>query len=110
MAADPVFYRIVSSNPPRQDDFLSQLSLGRTPRRATPHVLRLWDGISVYETEGQARDLARDSPHLGGYIAAVRIPEGGAIRYERATGRRGHCTLWGKPEDLLALVVSIVAV
>jgi hypothetical protein len=41
-------------------------------------------------------------------VAELRVPEAGPVRYELDTARHGHCTLWGEPVDLLALVVSVV--
>jgi len=102
------FYRLVQTNPPTLLDFTSNQALGRTPRRPDPEVLRLWSGISAYETMEQARAKAERSPWLGAHIAELRVPADGPIRYERTTRSAGHYTLWGEPGDLLACVVSVV--
>ena len=101
------FYRIVLTDPPTLADFLSAAAQGRPARRNDPETLRLWTGISVYETFEQARDKALDFPMLGHLIATLDIPEHTLIRAERTTSSRGHHTLWGEPADLLAHVVSI---
>lgn len=74
-------------------------------------MLRLWDGISAYSTIEQARITARLFPRLGRYIATLRVPEPGTIRFEQTRDpTEGHFTLWGEPADLLARVVNVVPV
>ena len=108
---DPVFtlslYRVVKSNPPTVQDFLSFKALGIPLRRQTTKGLRLWDGLSVYRTREQATSLASSSPHLGRFVAEVRIRRDADFRLELDNGKDGHCTIWGEPEDLLHLVVSV---
>jgi hypothetical protein len=70
----------------------------------------MWEGISVNNTETQARNKGRDLPWLGRYIAVLEIPEGGAITYQRTGRGRGHYTLWGEPGDLLRCVARVLAV
>ncbi len=86
---------------------MSRKALGFQPRHLTSKILRLWDGLSVNRTYDQAADLSAKSPHLGEYIAELRIPRDGSVRYELDNGRNGHCTFWGDPHQLLALVVSV---
>jgi hypothetical protein len=105
-----VFYRIVTADPPTLADFTSNEERGVPPRRRDPEALRLWSGISVFEAEQQTRLQAMLFPRLGQYIAALRVGEGGAIRIERTTRTEGHFTLWGEPADLLACVLSVVAI
>jgi len=106
---EQIFYRIVAHDPPVREDFHSQQALGRRPRHLTERALRLWDGLSVYETEEQASQLAKDSPQLGRYIAELRVPEGSSVRWELNTGRHGHCTLWAEPEILLGSIIRIIS-
>lgn len=58
-------------------------------------------------TREQAVSLATSSPWPGEYIAELHILRDGAFRYELDNGRNGHCTVWGEPADLMALVVSV---
>lgn len=104
------FYRIVKTDPPAEIDFTSNEALGIVPYRRDPETLRLWDGISMYDSEGRARRKARDFPWLGSYIAAVDVPETGELRYERTTSSRGHYTLWGDPSTLRAMIAAVVPV
>jgi len=107
----PRFFRIVASNPPTASDFLSYQAMGMQSLRQDAESLRLASGISVYATEAQAMSRARSMPWLGSFIAELDIPEEGAIAWERTDRRtRGHRTLWGTPDDLLASVVSVVLV
>ena len=106
-----LFYRIVRTNPPTQADFVSNAAQGKQPRHPDPEILRLWDGLSAYSTVEQARIAARLFPRLGRYIAALRVPEHGSVRFEQTRDpAEGHFTLWGEPDQLLALVVNVVPV
>ena len=103
------FYRIVETNPPLLEDFLSDAAQGRPPRSETHR--HLWDGISVYATAQQARNKAQDYPFLGQFIARLDIPDQAPVRIERTLRRsRGHHTLWGDPAYLLRCVVAVIPV
>ena len=105
-----VFYRLVHGDPPTLWDFTSSHARGRVLRHPTAETLRLWDGLSVFETEAQARQQARAFPRLGRYIAALEILMGGPIRFERTTRTEGHYTLWGEAGEILEWVRSVVPV
>lgn len=100
-------FRVVQNNPPLKYDMMSREALGMRPRHPTAKALRLWSGVSMNRTREQAAQLANASPWLGEYIAELRIPVDGSFRYELDNGRNGHCTVWGEPDELLALVVSV---
>ena len=101
------FYRIVQSDPPVLADFLSEAAQGRPPRGDDPELLRVHDGISVWTTETQARNRARTYPWIGRFIARLELPEQPDVRWERTFSTRGHYTVWGPPETLLARVVNV---
>lgn len=104
------FYRI-TDNPPTAINFTSAEAQGEPPPNNDPEILRVWSGVSAYATLAQARAKVRQYPLLGSCIAELHVPEGGAIRYERTLRRsRGHHTLWGDPEVLLATVAGVVSV
>lgn len=103
------FYRIIRAPKRRSDDFMSDAAQGEPPPTASEHA-RLHDGISVFNTEQQARRKAEAYPVLGSYIAAVELPEDAPVSYERTLGTRGHFTVWGDPVYLRDRVVSIVPV
>jgi hypothetical protein len=71
-----------------------------------PKLRDVWDGLSVYSTLSQARRKQRMSPVLGAFIAVLRIPTDGSIRFARTLGGDGHHSIWAKPADLRALVIS----
>ena len=102
-----ILFRVVQSDPASISDVMSREALGMRPRHPTAKALRLWSGLSMNRTREQASQLATASPWLGGYIAEFHIPTDGSFRYELDNGRNGHCTVWGDPEDLLVLIVSI---
>ncbi len=106
------FFRILTAEDPTLDDFLSGAAQGdEPPRTDDPLVHRMWQGISVYATETQARKKAKAS-RLGDYIAELSVPVGGSIAFRRTGGSRarGHHTLWGDPEELMACITRVVAV
>ena len=104
------FYRVVGSDPPKLDDFMSQKAKGIPMARPDPEVALLWDGISVNATEAQARRRALAQPYLGAYIAELVISESDPITVRRTGTSRGHHTLWGDAADLLARVNRVVRV
>lgn len=104
------FYRIVLTDPPSLDDMRSYDARGIKPRRDDPETLRLIRGISVYNTEQQARNTATDFPWLGRYIAELRIPHDAPVTIERTTSTRGHYTVWGDAHAILGLVAQVRSV
>jgi hypothetical protein len=104
----PTFFRVVQSDPPTLADFNSDEARGLS-KPVPAELARMWDGLSVMDSEERARRLARRFG-LGNFIAAVRVEEGGPIRYERTLHRRGHHTLWGDPAAMLERVQSVVPV
>ena len=104
-----LFYRVVISNPPTIDDFLSGAERG-TRLSIPPELERLRTGVSMYATIQQAAAKARRFPGLGSFIAAVELSPELEVRIERTTRQRGHHTLWGDPANLLRFVVAVVPV
>jgi hypothetical protein len=103
-----VFYRIVEADPPDSSDFWSHLTKQRRPQRPLPaHLERLWDGISVYDSEHRARVQAARHPRLGRFIAQLRIPPGSPVRWEQTTSDPSHYTLWGDPIVIQSCVVEV---
>ena len=76
-------------------------------RVTTPREIDLSKGVSLWETEAQARGLALRYPHTGGYVAAVAVPSD--ARQER-TPNSGHLNVWAEPEEMLAWVRGVVRV
>lgn len=105
------FFRIVQTNPPAREDFLShQARKGPPPPHIPVELRRLWHGISVYDTETDARRRAERSPYLGRYVEELRVAERGSVTYEKTTRDRRHYTLWGDPDNLLQHVVGVVLI
>jgi hypothetical protein len=110
MAAGPprVLYRLVQTDPPTLQDFMSYEALGIRPRRPpTTRQRDQWRGVSHYATLAAARTRARISPHLGAYVALIHIPDGVSVRVEQAGRDPDHYTVWAEPADLLGWVVSV---
>jgi hypothetical protein len=100
------FHRIALTSPATLWDFQSAKARG-APEPADPTRRAVWDGVSVYSTMAQARRKQRMSPQLGKYIAVLRVPTDGSVRFMRTLGGDGHHTIWGEPSALLGLVVSV---
>ena len=103
------FYRIVRTDPPTLFDFTSGKGRG-TPEPLSEAHRAVWDGLSVFSTLNQARRKQRVSPVLGTFIAVLRVPTDGSVRFARTLGGDGHHTVWGDPSYLRSLVVSVMPV
>jgi hypothetical protein len=101
-----ILFRVVGSNPPTLDDFMSSAARGRPLPATSGEVMRLSTGVSMWATIAQARRNARRFSRLGRFIAAVEIEESATMVVERILGR-GHYTVWAEPSALLASVRSI---
>jgi hypothetical protein len=100
-------YRIIKGDEPTLVDLTSSEAQGIPPRSNAPEILRLWDGISCWATEMQARRTIRSFPYLGTHIVVLQIPDGAPVRVERTRGP-GHHTVWGDPAVLLSYVRSVI--
>jgi hypothetical protein len=100
------FYRIVRTNPPTLWDLTSGKDRGAAEPLSEAHRA-VWDGLSVCSTLNQARRKHRISPMLGAFIAALRVPIDGSIRYARTLREDGHHMIWAEPADLRVIVVSV---
>lgn len=100
-------FRITWNDPPTAEDVSSNAALGRRPRGNDPEVLRLWQGISLFDSEERARSQAMRRPWKGNaYIAELLIP---ADRFQiESTRGKGHFTLWGDPRDILKYVERVI--
>lgn len=99
-------YRIVWTNPPTAEDMMSHAALGRTPRGNDPEDMRLWRGISLFDSIERARSQAKRRPwHGNAFIATLVLPVG--VFQLEATRSRGHYTLWGHPHGILDYVQHV---
>jgi hypothetical protein len=57
-------YRLLRSTRPTRDDFVSNAARGR-PAPTDNGLARLWNGLSMYELEEQARATATAYPRRG---------------------------------------------
>jgi hypothetical protein len=104
------FFRLVATNPPTLADFLPRAQSRRVVPEDSAGQRRLWQGISAYATEAQARRKGRVSPALGRFVVRLEIDDDDPICWARTTSSSGHHTLWGDPAILLARVTAVVAV
>lgn len=101
-------YCIVLTDQRAVQDMLSHQDLGKIPGETDPDTLRLFSGISLYNTEQQARRTARGLPwHGNAFIAELKIPLDAPVEIEKTTTSRGHHTLWGDPHVMLGYVSSV---
>ncbi|MGI8854188.1 MAG: hypothetical protein ACR2JW_00425 [Thermomicrobiales bacterium] len=98
-------YRLLRRTTPTVEDFVSNASRGR-PAPPAADLAILWDGLSMYATEAQARATAAAYPRRGWRaVAAVDLPDDGRFRIRKTLGP-GHYTVWGEAADLLACVME----
>jgi hypothetical protein len=88
--ADRDFYRIVQTDPPTVDDFLSNRAKG-LPQRASESA-DTWARLSHYDTAELARKTALRYPQIGRFIATIRATDDSRLRVEQ-TFRAGHYTI-----------------
>ena len=101
-----LFYRIALTNPTTIYDYQSAKERG-VAEPQSPSRRAVWDGLSVFSTLSQARRRQRVSPILGSYIAVLRVPADGSIRFMRTPGGDGHHTIWGQASVLRSLEVPV---
>lgn len=103
------FYRVVRSNPPAPEDFLSLLAEGvAPPDGASEDLVFRWGCVSVFEQLEGARDLARAKPEKGQWIAILEIPAEAPVTLHPKVGRRGHRDIKAVPEILANCVVDVI--
>ena len=100
------FFRIVRQNPPALDDFMPHKALGRPLRE--PTMEREWsEGVSVYDSLDYALARVRVARfRLGRFVVAIALPDDDAVTVARTGNDPRHYTPYGRPEDMLALVVG----
>ena len=106
----PTFYRVVGVNPPERQHFTSNKARGKPPRGPERDDPELWEGLSVYNNEEAARIQAKRIPSLGSYLARLAIPTDSPISYKQTLTNPAHYTIWGDPEELLAIIEEIIDV
>jgi len=98
-------YRLLRRTTPTVADFVSNAARGR-PAPPVADLAALWDGLSMYATEAQARATAAAYPRRGWRaVATVALPDDGRFRVRKTLGP-GHSTVWGEATDLLACVIE----
>lgn len=103
------FFYLVNEDPPPIKEFLSYDAKGLTPPNASPQTRHLYEGVSMFLTEEQARSLARELTGKDwNYIAEVSIPE--EVLIERQGRREGHHLIFAAPADLKSWVVRVRSV
>jgi hypothetical protein len=108
-AKSRLFYRIVLTDPPGEEDFKSYEELGKRPAVNKPEYERLLTGISVYSSLSSARKKAKGFPWKSRcYIAELALPESDELRLEQTEPGSKHYTLWGDEALVRASIVRII--
>lgn len=111
MARD--FYRLLTANPPPLDDFRSYAALGKQPPahlRDDPDFMHRWNGLSVYDTYREARNLAQARRwKRWQYIAVLRIPDDAPIIFE-GPDAHGHWNLFDADPGFLRDICMVQVV
>ena len=101
-------FRFISSATPTLDDFKSHGALCKRMRRDQddPDAVRRWnDGISVFDDFARACEIAFG---LGfGWIATIALEDSAGYEVSQYGRDRHHYTIFGEPEQLMALVSEV---
>jgi hypothetical protein len=101
-------YRFIRGETPTLDDFRSQGALGKRMRwnQDDPDAVRRWNGgISVFDDFVRASELASGSGF--GWIATIALEDSAGYEVSRYGRDRHHYTIFGEPEQLMALVSEV---
>jgi hypothetical protein len=98
---------VTRTDVPTLRDFRSNTAKGRQPPAYDSETLRLWAGLSVFDTLERARERAQHLPALGRFIATIQLPLDGSVHYEQTGNDRHHFTLWADPLVLLRSVIAV---
>lgn len=101
-------FRFIRGETPTLEDFRSQGALGHRMRwnRDDPDAVRRWnDGISVFDDFARACELA--SGFGFGWIATITLEEPAGIEVSQYGRDRHHYTIFGEPEQIMALVSEV---
>lgn len=100
-------YRLLRGIQPVRDDFRSHAARGRRLRPdASDEQRRIFDGLSMYESEVQARETAARFPNVWQTIAVLDLPDDGRFRMEQTGVAAGHWTVWAQPDAVIHYVVD----
>ena len=99
-----VFWRVVKSNPPTIDDFLSYKRLGR-PFRGNPARIREWDALSVFDELDIAVEFLRHggSRH-GAFLARLVVPDELDLAIEQTGANKNHYSIFESAETVFQWV------
>ncbi len=100
-----VLFRLCRTIPPTLGDFLSHKALGRPLR--DPQSEELWDGISCFSTEEEARRALIVVRKMV-CVAELALPPDARCTYRQTGLNEYHHTVWGEPEYLSSLVRRII--
>jgi hypothetical protein len=101
MSGAPVsLFRLTREWPPVDDDYRSLRDKGRPVRPpVTAERVDAWSGLSSYDSEERAREVAEQFPGRWRYIVRYDLPSDGPIRW-RPTFGDGHHTIWATRAEL----------
>ncbi|MEJ7891614.1 MAG: hypothetical protein WKF94_03140 [Solirubrobacteraceae bacterium] len=89
--------------------FCSNYELDRDPRGPERVATVIHMALSTFDTLELAVQLARALPKIGSHVAALELVGGRGLCVAK-TGRPGHWSVWGRPEQLLGCVVDVVEI
>lgn len=97
-------YRIIRSDRPALDDFKSHKEIGKL--LLDDRWRHEWEsGISTFDTLDYAIQRARALRFkVGTWVIALDLPDDGSVEFRQTGGDPHHFTIYGRAQDLLALV------
>jgi hypothetical protein len=101
-------YRFLRRETPTLEDFTSHGALGKRMRRDQDdaEAVRRWhDGISVFDDLARASEVAAGFGF--GWIATITLEDPAGYEVSQYGKDRHHYTIFGEPEQLMALVSAV---
>jgi hypothetical protein len=105
-----IFYRIVTSDQPTEDNFMSNFAMGRPPRRSEILDPDEYRSISVFARLTDAFAVQRRFPKLGSHVAELELADDDAeitIRKASDDPADSHHNLQGEPGAFLRRVRQV---
>ncbi len=105
-----IFFRCLVTREPTRIAFVSSAAAGEEMRPPyTPERMRLWDGISIYDSRERARWRGARMTPPRRWIAVLLIPDDSLIMVEKTLRDPAHFTAWATPEQFIDCVLFIVS-
>jgi hypothetical protein len=104
-------YRIVWTNPPSDDDYLTYFDKGVDFQTDDPEIIKMSQGLSVLVTLQRARRQGKGRPWQGNaFIAIYELPDDNTVVLEQTGRHSWHYTVWCDPAILRSCLRDVIPI